>query len=526
MAVLAIAMSVWTAPAFAQDASTAPSDAAPAFAQESAPAPLGLKDADGAVAAAPPAAPDAAADNPLADPQADRRKKPNEQKDKTKKPPPPKDLPPLSLTLQPYSKAQRMGLAGGPPALAPSQIPPPAIAALPPPIPAKRPPPVDPKPFDPLGIDIGGLRLTPYVEEDIGYATNPSSLPGPTKGSVYESTQAGVGVQSNWGRSELKGSLTAGYFDYFTVPQANSPNASGTLDGRLDISRDFSIDAEGRFNIASQTPGSVTLPTGAVLAGNTRPLVETYGATLGGAQKFGDLTFSLHGTLDRTGYQNATLADGSIDDLASDDFTDYGLKGRVEYQISPVATPFAETVIDKRIYDSAIDASGFARTSTGILGRAGMSMAMTGELTGEASLGYGERQYEDARLPNLHGPLIDASLIWTATPLTTITLKTGTLLADTTNAGDSGAVSRSYSIDVSHALLRNFTIGATAGYATDVYAGAPLHDASTSFGVRADYNVTRDIMLRASATHSQFESSAPNTSFVANVFMLGLRLLR
>ena len=147
-------------------------------------------------------------------------------------------------------------------------------------------------------------------------------------------------------------------------------------------------------------------------------------------------------------------------------------------------------------------------------------------MTGEASLGYGERQYQDARLPDLRAPLIDASLIWSATPLTTSPLKTSTTLADTTNAGDSGAVSRSYTIDVSHALLRNLTLGANAGFATDVYAGAPLHDSTTSFGLHADYNVTRDIVLRASATHSQFVSTAPDSNYVANVFMLGLRLQR
>ena len=235
---------------------------------------------------------------------------------------------------------------------------------------------------------------------------------------------------------------------------------------------------------------------------------------------------SLHGTLDRTVYQNATLADGSTEDLASDDFDDWGLRARAAYQISPVISPFVETVIDTRRYDDPIDFTGYARSSTGALGRAGVTLALTGQLTGEASVGYGERQYKDARLPDLHAPLVDASLIWSATPLTTVTLKTSTTLADTTNAGDSGAVSRSYSIDVSHALLRNFTLGASAGYATDVYAGAPLHDSTTSFGLHADYNVTRDIVLRASADHSQFVSSAPGSSYIANVFMLGLRLQR
>jgi hypothetical protein len=489
--------------------------AAPSCAQEATPSALGLRDGDGAL---PPAG--AATDNG----QPEAQETPDAQRAAQPKKLPPRKPPPLPL-LQPYPKAQRAGLAGGPPALDPARTPPPTIAALPP-IPAKHRPPVDDKPFDPVGIPLGDLKLLPTIEEDVGYASNPSQLSGPVKGSAYENTQAGLGFQSDWARSELKGSLIGGYTDYFSAHQADGPNASGTIDGRLDVSRDFSIDSEGRFNIATQTPGSVTLPTGIVLNGNARPLIETYGGTLGAAQKFGDLTLSLHGTLDRTDFQNATLADGSIIDLSSDDATAIGVRARAAYQISPVISPFVETVIDTRRYDEAIDFTGFARNSNGALGRAGATLALTGELTGEASLGYGERQYKDARLPDLRAPLIDASIIWTATPLTTLTLKTSTTLADTTNAGDSGAVSRSYTINLSHALLRNLTLGASAGYATDVYAGVPLHDSTTSFSLHADYNVTRDIVLRASADHSQFVSSAPGSSYIANVFMLGLRLQR
>jgi hypothetical protein len=464
---------------------------------------------------------DAVSNNPEPDapalPDAQRDKPPKKQARRK-----PQALP----ALQPYAKAQRAGLPGGPAALDPALTPPPTVAALPP-IPAKhRPPTLDDKPYDPLGIRVGDIKLLPTIEEDFGYSSNPSLLSGPVRGSTYENTQAGLGFQSDWARNELKGSLIGGYADYFDVHQADSPNASGTIDGRLDVSHNTSLDSEARFNIETQTPGSVTLPTGLVLTGNTRPLIETYGATLGGAQKFGDLTLSLHGTLDRTDYQNATLADGSVVDLASDDFTAWGLRARAAYQISPVISPFVESVIDTRSYDSSVDFTGFARNSNGALARAGATLALTGQLTGEASVGYGERQYQDARLPDLRAPLIDASLIWAATPLTTLTLKTSTALADTTNAGDSGAVSRAYTIDISHALLRNLTLGASAGFATDVYAGAPLHDSTTSFGVRADYNVTRDIVLRASVNHSQFISSAPGSNYIANVFMLGLRLQR
>lgn len=496
---------------------------APARAQEAAPEPLRLGDD----AAAPGSAP--FADAAQSQTSADRaRAEAGKKADGLKKRRARKTHEPARAgtpALRPKPDAQRAGLPGGPPAAeaAPPPLQPVAEGS---PIPARRKPAVDDKPFDPVGVEFGDLRLLPFIEEDAGYASNPALLPSPVKGSAYESTQAGLSLQSEWARNELRGSLTGGYADYFTAPQADAPNASGAVDGRLDVTRDLAVDAEGRFSVVAQTPGAVTLPSGEALSERQRPLFETFGTTLGATQKFGDLALSLHGTFDRTNYQNAELADGGIENLDTDDFDAWGLHARAAYQISPIVTPFVEAVFDTRRYDSAVDYSGYARTSSGALGRVGATLALTGQLTGEASLGYGERQYQDARLPDLRAPLIDASLIWSATPLTTVTLKTATNLVDTTNAGDSGAVSRSYTIDVSHALRRNLTLGATAGYLTDVYAGDPLHDSTINWGVHADYDVTRDIVLRASATHVQFSSSALNSSYIANVFMLGLRLQR
>jgi hypothetical protein len=298
------------------------------------------------------------------------------------------------------------------------------------------------------------------------------------------------------------------------------------LDGRLDVTRDLSFDAEGRFNVAEQTFASLGLAAGGAAGESAHPLVETFGATLGGAQKFGDLTLALHGTLDRTTYQDTMLPGGVLAKLSSNDFNDWGLRARASYQISPFVSPFLEVEADARRYDAAVDFSGYARNSDGVLARGGASLAFTQQLTGEASLGYGARAYQDPRLPDMRAPLIDASLIWSATPLTTLTAKAQTSLADTMTPGASGAVARAFTLDVAHALTRAVTLGASAGYSNDDYVGVALHDATVSLGLRAEYHLSRDFVLKASATRQQYTSSAPNSNYIANVFMLGLRLQR
>ncbi len=499
---LAVGFGGALAPAHAQEASLGlrgetVADAATPLAQ---PAPIATPDANVPATIAPPVA-GAPADGANAKANANAVKT-----DGTKLPP-----------LKPYPGAQRLGLRGGAADNPQAKTPPPTVAALP--TPPRRKPKPDDKPFDPVGIWLGDLKLTPYVEEDGGWASNPDQTAGAHRGSAFETTEVGAALQSDWSRSELRGEIKGAYTDYFDDPNANTPTGSGTLDGRYDVSRDLSFDAEGRFAVSEQTLSSLGLGSG---SGTTaHPLVSTLGATLGGAQKFGDLTLALHATFDRTVYQSV-----GGDDLASDDFDDWGLRGRVSYRLTDAVSPFVEVGADTRRYDSQVDYSGYDRNSDGWTAVAGATLAFTRQLTGEASFGYGARAYDDPRLENFGGPLLDASLAWSATPLTTVTAKAQTTLGDAVVAGASGALSRTFSLDVAHELTHAFTLGATASWTGADYVGIPQRDSTASYGLRAEYHLSRALALKASASRQIYNSTVANSNYVADVFQLGLKLQR
>lgn len=432
--------------------------------------------------------------------------------------------------LQPYRGAQRLGLRGGPVDIDPTKASPsggappgPTIAALPA-APPLRKIPLEDKPYDPLGVRIGDLNLKPYIEEDGGWASNPALVAGPPKGSAFETTEAGVALQSDWSRSDVHGELKAGYTDYFEEPVLSAPYGSGPLDGRYDISKELSFDGEGRFNVAPESQSSLGL--GSNSAGSISPptTVATYGATLGGAQKFGDLTLGLHGTFDRTAYQGVVLPGAG--NLALDDNNDGGLLARASYRLSEAVSPFLELGVDRRIYDSGTDASGYEQDSNGETVRVGATLAFSKMLSGEASVGYGAREYQDPRLPNARAPLFNASLVWSATPLTTVTLKAQSAIADAILAGASADVTHNYTIEVSHALTRQVTLGASASYATDRYIGASLTDSTTTLALVTVYHLSRDLVLKASASRQQYESNTPNSNYVDDVFLLGGRVQR
>nr|WP_255608852.1 outer membrane beta-barrel protein [Methylosinus sp. Sm6] len=456
--------------------------------------------------------------------------------------PPPQALkpPPFSPThplprLKPYQtsveakeaarrrvRALRLGLRG---TLQLPERPPPPTVALPDFLPPRAKPRLEPDPYGALGFGVGSLRLFAYAEPSFGYDSNPNRLAQDVQGSKFARVDVGLRLRSDWMRDDVQANLRLGYVDYFSVENADRPDGVGDFLYRYDIARDTKVKFEGRFSLDTQRPGAPGLASSQTdVVVINRPLIVSLGTAVGVTQSFGRLDTTLRGSFDRWLYQNAYYNDGSVLDLAGTSYNAYGINPRVSYELTPNLRPYAEATLDRRVHDSWLDPYGYARDSTGAQARIGTTFKITDLLRGEASGGYAQRDYADARLPRLRGPIVDAALIYSATPLTTFTLRTGTTLSETTLAGAAGVLSRNVTLDVVHALRRNFTITGTGSFQTNNYQGGDTLERVVTAGVRLEYKITRAIAIKASYFYQHLESTAgQNSSFTANVIMAGLR---
>ena len=422
--------------------------------------------------------------------------------------------------LQPYRTAPAQRRRG--PLLA-AQAPGPTVAAIPE-LRQPRHAAVEANPYAPVGFDAGSLRLTPYVESDIGYDSDPSRATSQVKGSFYARGEAGVTARSDWSVHEFDATLKGGYSDYFSARDASRPDASVVANARIDATRDTAFDLQGRFALDSQNSSTPGLLTGTTL--RARPLTYAIGASAGVTEKVNRLTLSLRGSIDRYTYEDASLAGGQTVVLSNQNYNAFGLRARAGYEITPGITPFVDVGVDTRRYDSALDGSGFARDSNGYALRGGSSFELTRILTGEVAAGYSHRSYADRRLTDLSGPVFDASLVWSASPLTTVTLRGVADIVETSVANSSGALSRRVSLEMAHSLMRNFTLSGIASYSNTDYQGVGRRENLYSGTLRADYNLTRSVVIRSSFTHERLKSSAPGSDYTANTVLLGLRLQR
>ena len=421
--------------------------------------------------------------------------------------------------LEPYPRSARVRKGSGEAAETIADAPPsPAIAALP--VLPRRTIAPDDNPYGPIGYGVGSTRIVPYVEQSFGYDSNPEQVSTGVKGSAFSRTEGGFGVQSDWTAHELKGTMRGGYNDFFSNPRANRPDAVGVMDLRIDATRDTKLDLEGRFQIDSQRPGSPELD----VAVRDRPLITSLGATAGVTQALGRFSVGLHGLFDRTAYDDGELTDGTRVDLAYQDVNDYGVKAKVGYDLKPGLQPFVEIGYDRRIHDQTVDPFGYRRDSDGIGGRVGSSFEFWPQLTGTGSVGYATRFYDDPRLKDLTGPTAAVALAWAATPLTTLTIQGSTAFNETTVVGASGIESRAIGVALSHALFRSLTLTGAVGYQQDDYVGADITERTLTASLKAEYHLTRSLVLTGTLSHQRLRSTVPGSDYTQEIAMVGLRL--
>lgn len=389
----------------------------------------------------------------------------------------------------------------------------------------------DDDPFGAVGDYAGSFLVKSAVELNGGYDSNPGRTSVP-RSSPFYLVAPELLVVSDWERhalvADLRGSFT-GYGNTFppvdgTISSApavlDRPAFTGHVDGRIDVSKDTHLLSEARLRLSTDNPGSPNLQAGLA----KYPLFATTGGSFGVDQSFNRLQVTVVGNVDRTVYQDSLFTDNSTFSNKDRNFNQYGGIGRVSYDLLPGVKPFVEVESDTRIHDTAVDFNGYRRNSNGGYVKGGTSFELTRLLTGEASIGYTRRIYADPRLLNLTGVLTAASLIWTVTPLTTVKFGSASSVDESTLAGVSGVLTRSFSAEVDHDFRRWLTAIGKFSWGTMDYQGSSRLDHFTSLEGDLVYKLNRSFQIKAQLRRDKLDSNVPGSSNNATVVMLGVRL--
>ena len=382
---------------------------------------------------------------------------------------------------------------------------------------------VEEDPFGPVGFYRGPFLYKPAVEISGGYDSNPGQRTN-GKGSSFEKVAPELQIKSDWSRHEVAADLR-GYYIWYNDDQLSNyskPNINLRGTARIDVTKQTKADLEGRFGYAADNPGDPNLPTDVAKP----PIYTTTGGTVGVSHAFNRLELSLKGSVDNTTYKDAMLNDGTPLDLSDRNYDQYTTRLRATYETLPGIKPFVEYGVDTRKHELPIDSSGFLRDSDGRTIKVGTTFELTGYLTGEISVGRVEREYEDPTFKKLHGNLLDASLVYFATPLTTLKLDAKTAVDESILAGVSGALRQDISVQIDHAFRRWLVGTVRLGYGTDNYEGSTREDERIAMSAGLIYKMTREMHLKGEYRRESLRSTFPGQDYTANIFTVGLRLQR
>ena len=384
-------------------------------------------------------------------------------------------------------------------------------------------------PYEPLGIRAGTLLLKPSIEVTRGYDTNPSHT-STGKGSAYTVVEPALKARSEWATHEFGLDARANYSQIDQLSSLNRPMADAKTYLRLDASRDTAFNIEGRYLLSTDYPGSPNVQADFAKL----PIFQTYGTSAGVTQHFNRFEVLAKASYDRTQFQNSLLTDGTTSSNHDRDFNQYTGQLRGSYEVFPGVKPFVEMAADMRRHDLQFDRNGFQRDSNVLIPRVGTTFDIAKKFTGEVSVGYLERRYEDPNLLPVRGIIYDAALKWEVTGLTTATLLASSRADESVVSGWSGALRRDLGIQVDHALRRWLIWTVKAGYGFDDYISDPCTcangqmraDTRVSLGSAITYKLSREFWLKAEYRYDQLRSNAAGVDYSANAVLIGLKLQR
>jgi hypothetical protein len=378
-------------------------------------------------------------------------------------------------------------------------------------------------PYAPLGVHAGAFTLLPAIELIGGYDTNPAHVPGGQGASLY-TVAPELQLQSNWSRHELKAELRGSYTGYSpdATPTLSRPNVNGKVDGRIDVSKDTRFDLGGRVLVATDNPGSPNLQAGLAKL----PIFTTVGGNAGLGQRFNRLDLSIKGDFERTVYQNSLLTDGTTTSNEDRQYNQFTGTARAGYELTPGVKPFVAVAADTRVHDLETDFYGYQRNSKGVTGSVGSTFELTRLLKGEIGVGYTHRSYEDPRLEDIKGIIGDASLIWTASALTTVKLTGKSSVGESTIPGVSGELSRDLGLQADHSFRRWLIGTVKVGFGLDDYVGIAREDKRFSAGAGLTYKLNRSVQIKGEFQQNWLRSNVAGSDYTSSVFLLGLRFQR
>lgn len=384
---------------------------------------------------------------------------------------------------------------------------------------APRAPQEQPSAFAPIGLRLGDFFFYPRAEVDEAYNSNIfATTTSPTYDLITALTSS-FDLLSNFPRNSLNlhaGSLEQIYADH---PAQNTQDGVISADGTLAVTAGSIL--YGTASVAHQhisygspnSPGDIAQPV----------TYWDYSATAGYLQ--GGRRFSYEVDLGVTSaqYNAALLVGGGVLPQSTQDGTASSAAITGRYEIIPDYLGYIR--LGASLFDYSHTLPGEIRPNFSTYRvDVGLQILPRHLISGEAYVGYLVQNFAQSSLGSSSTPDYGGRLTWSVTPLTTLTFSglltynTGTPGVAVPSAGNS-YLSKTFTMNVNHELLRNLQLGLSATYINETFQGITLSNNVFIVGAGLKYEVNRNLYVGGDFSYAE-QSSAGGSSFSQNILTL------
>ena len=379
--------------------------------------------------------------------------------------------------------------------------------------------------FDPEPIRLGSFLVNATGVVGATSNSNVYAQHNNEKSDVIARIGGEVVGATNWSVHEVGFDVSAYRNEYLDLSDESSNTLHGSLRGRMDVTRDFSL--AGRV-FADKGVEPRYEPAG--LGGLEKPIEYT----TTGAEVQANYTNDRIRWTNAVGVTDYNYKDGRIigsGAVADQDFRDRkatSARTRLSYAVSPDLAVYAQGTFRDEAYDNTqlIGGALRSRDSQGYTVAAGVDFELTELVRGDIAVGYLNEDKKDNFFSDVDGVSLDGRLQWFPTRLTTVTLTGARRVVDTGIFTSPSAVSTDFGARVDHELRRNIILSAEAGFTNYDYQEIDRSDDMPSFGVSARYKMNKRVHVEAFARHLGWDSSGQDVASVSSygINMIGVEL--
>lgn len=285
-------------------------------------------------------------------------------------------------------------------------------------------------------------------------------------------------------------------------------SGSLAISGSAPIDSVTSASASANIGLSQDLPGTPGLSPSII----TPPQIFTGGAEVGLTRQFGRFNLGVGAGVQRTSYGPTKRTDTGLTDNSEQNYWAASGNLRLGYQMTPILEVFGQADVQRDIFDLPTASLGAYPHATNRSLRAGIAGKWNSIWSASASVGVGERIFDEASLGAIRAQLYGAEISYTPDPTVRLTagLETALAPAGADNPGNARIQYTAFT-NAQYTVNTWLRLRASANWSQSELVGTGTTERSYGLGAGADYTFNTHTSLNADYGYGNTDNTNGNT---------------